>query len=511
MANIFDQFDTPSPAAPSPAEPGAPPAAPPVNVFDQFDAAPPATTGVDWSKYNQPLGELKPYDPSFTQGVTDIGQDVLMKAGVEPYRARHLSEGAVGIGTLAPPIGSVLSGGDLIYDVGRGNYGHAALDALGVLPGAIAGRRLIRGMPTAEMAEVPGVTRANRYEPGVDQLKVASDTAYDAVRNSPVVYHPSMLDDMINNMRVELTRRGLNPAKAPSTFGVLDAASAPKPRGAIVTPDDLDTLRQQLRGGVPGTQDSFAGGLAVDLLDRHMANPPPQHLVSGTRQDLDTLGRDLETARGNWRAYKTADAVEGKIDTSAIQAAIANSGKNLDNTTRQYLAALIKTKTGQRAIPGALPAEKQAIEEAATGDWLTNAQRYGGKFLGGGGGWGQAATSSIGGGAGTAAGVALGLDPLSSGAIGTMATGGVILGGSGLRAAADARTRAAATEVANLIRRNSPEYVARAARTPPITDPMAMRRDAIAYAMIPQARQAGAGIWDQLNIPYENRSSGNAP
>ena len=78
-----------------------------------------------------------------------------------------------------------------------------------------------------------------------------------------------------------------------------------------------------------------------------------------------------------------------------------------------------------------------------------------------------------------------------------------MLGGIGLREAADARTRAAATNVADMIRRNSPEYAARAARTPPITDPIAMQRDAIAYAMIPQLQQldvSGMGL-----KPYENR------
>jgi hypothetical protein len=56
-----------------------------------------------------------------------------------------------------------------------------------------------------------------------------------------------------------------------------------------------------------------------------------------------------------------------------------------------------------------------------------------------------------------------------------------------------------------MIRRNSPEYAARAASTPPIADPLAMRRDAIAYSLIPQLRQGGTNLWDQLHVPYENR------
>jgi hypothetical protein len=231
----------------------------------------------------------------------------------------------------------------------------------------------------------------------------------------------------------------------------------------------------------------------------------PQHIISGTRQDISDLGRNLSDARGNYRALATAKAVEGKIDTSAIKAAITNSGGNLDNTTRQYLASLVTTKAGQRAIPGATAAEKQAIEDAAKGDWLTNAQRYGGKLLGGGGGLGQFVASSTGGGIGTTLAHMFGADPVTATGIGALSSGAAFGGGVALRASADARTRLAAENVADMIRRNSPEYAARMARTPPVIDPLAMHRDAIAYALTPQIQNAGKNLLDQAYVPYANR------
>lgn len=501
MANLFDQFDA------APAEIPPPPAAAPapLNPFDRFDAppAPPAVdaSGVDWSKFNQPLGELKPASVSPTQQFRGGVQDALIGVGADPYNAGKLADIAVTGGSFVPVLGSAYSGADLPYHVGQGQYGQAALDALGLVPGGLAAKRAISGMPKIPMADIPKVDAAT----GVDALKTAVKDSYDAVRNSPVTYHPTILDDIANDARIGLTKRGLNPVKAPSTFSTLDAASAPKPRGAIVTPDDLDTLRQQLRGGVPGTQDKLAGGLAIELLDRRMANPLPQHILSGSGPELGDLARNLSDARGNYRALATAKAVEGKIDTSAIKADITHSGGNLDNTTRQYLASLLTTKAGQRAIVGANAEEKQAIEAAARGDATTNALRYGGKLLGGGGGLGQFIASSTGGGVGGTIAHALGADPVTASGIGAASTGATMLAGIGLREAADVRTRIAAENVANMIRKNSPEYAKRMAATPPVIDPMAMRRDAITYALIPQLQRQGRDVWDQAFVPYENR------
>jgi hypothetical protein len=500
--NIFDQFDSPAPSSGMQLPPVAVPpdaAATPSNVFDQFDAPPvktsPAPGQLDWSKYNQPFGELKPADPSWSEWLRSKGQDALIALGANPYNAGKMSDIAVTGATVNPIMGSLLSGADMTYDLSRGNYGHAALDAAGMAPGGLAGTRIVKGMPLLKMADTPTT----------GELKTAAGNAYDAVRDSPVVYAPSAMDDLVNNTRIELTKRGLNPVKAPSTFGVLDAAGAPRPAGAIITPDDFDTLRQQLRGGVPGTQDSLAGQLAIEHLDRRMASPAPGDVLRGTAQDVDTLGRNLADARGNYRPAKLSETVEGKIDTAAVKSDVANSGKNLDNTTRQWLAGLITTKAGQRAMAGANDAERQAVRDVAKGDWLTNSLRSWGNRLGGGGGWGQTFVGSIGAGVGGGAAHMMGLDPVTSSAVAAMTGGAVPVAGGIMRSIENERTTRAADKIAELIRQRSPEYARRTAAAPPITDPFALQRDAIAYAMIPQAVQGGKNAWDNLSVPYENR------
>jgi hypothetical protein len=245
----------------------------------------------------------------------------------------------------------------------------------------------------------------------------------------------------------------------------------------------------------------------IEKLDRAMASPAAHHVHSGTVGDLQDLTENLLKARGDYRAYKTADTVEGKIDTAEIKNAITHSQGNLDNTTRQYLGGLLTTKAGQRAIAGATDAEREAIRNAAFGSNLTNIQHYGGKFLGGGGGLGQFIASATGGGsAGTLAHL-MGADPILTSAASAMGTGATMGTGMALRNMADTRTVRAAQAAADMIRKNSPEFARRAALSPAITDPRAMR-DAIAYAMMgPQLKAAGQDVWNQAHVPYENRET----
>jgi hypothetical protein len=78
-----------------------------------------------------------------------------------------------------------------------------------------------------------------------------------------------------------------------------------------------------------------------------------------------------------------------------------------------------------------------------------------------------------------------------------------------MRSAANARTTARAANIGEMMRMRSPEYRARVAdetaRGGPLIDPMAMSRDAIAYALTPQVANAGKDWLDNQLVPYANR------
>lgn len=518
--NIFDQFDasvdnTQSPPVDRAAAISIRPA--PVNPFDQFDAAPavaaPDKSAVDWSKYNQSFGELKPVDFSPTTRIRHGMQDALIGAGMQPYTAGNLAGGVINAAsTVVPPIGSILSAADLPYNVSRGNYGSAAMDALGTVPGVLAGKRLVQAAkgtyPTLQMADTPSRVVDPLTGQATDELINASRAGYNRVANAPIEFHPNTVGDYANRAKYILQQPAggpFTPESAPGIYATLDRFSnAMRQRGTVVTPYDFDVLRQQLRSFGEGP-DAAAGQRAATILDRYLQNPPPGAVVRSAPGALDTLRGDLAQARGDYRAGKTAAAVEKEIDRAGTKADAAHSGLNVDNTTRGRLAALTTTDAGENRIFGATYPERQAINAVVAGDPATNRARLIGNKLGGGGGLGNTGIGALAGSGATAVAHAMGMDPYTAFAMGGAAGYGVAKAGTTLRGIANERTVRAADEVVDTIRRNSPLYRTRAAASPPIADPRSMARDAIAYAMIPQLRQAGSNVWDQLNVPYANR------
>ena len=499
-----------------------PPAAP--DTFSEFRTPRPEVIP------NRVFGELKPTEFSYTQRLKQAAQAGLEYLGANRGVAQHLGGAAVNIGGMTP-MGSVLSAAELTRDVPNivqnpgniRNYGSAALDALGVAPGALAATRAIRGMPktiptyepppfatrgppasvagtppeamgwvTPSTAELVG--RGSRYGEPLG----AAQRGYEAIRNAPLRYSPEIGEDIAALAKKHIEHAdigGFSPEKAPLVHQTLDRfAKNWKERGKAITPDDLDTFRQQLRGleGPNGP----AGNRAVDILDLYMTQPPPNRLVAGTQQDLAAVRDAFAQARGDYRAGKTAQTVEEAIDRAGTRAGSTYSGMNIDNATRQRLAAFSTTDAGQNRLFGATQPERLAVWQASQGDPTTNLLRTAGNRLAGGGGAGSTVVGSTLGAGATGLSHLAGADPYVSAAIGVGTGVGAAKAGSAFRRAANERTVQAAEDVAAQIRRNSPEYAARlAASGGPVTDPRSVSRDAIAYALIPTIRNEEQNWW----------------
>lgn len=91
---------------------------------------------------NKPFGELKPYTPSWREWIGNKGQDALMALGADPYVAGHLAHGVRDIG-MATPLGVPVSGLDVQHYAGQGQYGQAAVNALGLVPAGPVGRAAV--------------------------------------------------------------------------------------------------------------------------------------------------------------------------------------------------------------------------------------------------------------------------------------------------------------------------------------------------------------------------------
>jgi hypothetical protein len=533
----FDKLYPAAPAAP-PARGGAATTSTAGDPYSNEALYPPAPTGKVVGAPGQPFGELRARDPlSWTNWLKEKGQDLFMAGGVEPYRARHMGSGIIDAARSTSPMGAILSAADLPYHMGRGEGGEAAWDVVGAAPFLGSVGLAARSLPQAPMirpagtpppwarVESPGEVAAinaggrswvtpstgelsGRGVPG-DPIQGVAQRNYEAVRNSPIALHPSAGPDLSARVSSHIQSPAggsFNRASAPGVYSTVeDNLAAWQARGGPITASDMDTLRRQLTK-LPSEQ-SAAGRRAAAVVEDYLHTPPRGTIVSGGPQDLAELRANLANARGNYRAGETAETVELGIDRSGTKAGTTYSGMNTGNKTRQQMEALAGRDpvTKEVKLFGATPEELTAVLGASQPGWLESQQRLWGNRLGGGGGLGQFVTT---GGIGSAAGGAahwMGADPYTAGAVSLAAGTTAMKTGQSLVRASNERAVQAAEDAAALIRRNSPEFRARAALSPEVSDPRGMMRDAMAYALMPQAADTGRDWLNQLSVPYVNQ------
>jgi hypothetical protein len=538
-------------------QPAPPPSGAPANynpfLSDIYSPQPPAA--VPPGEPNKVFGELKPSDESWTQWAKWKAMDALSAVGLRNADARHFGNALVDIPASLTPFGSVLSAADLTYDLPRGNYVGAGFDALGVIPGYKTVRNAIKPAETiaahtapSYLQDVPAVVggdspqRMGFVTPTVEELtgrggapNVSSNpkraayeaslppsagpvppantqpgsarNAYAQIRYSPMMYDPAAASDVAHAIETHLQNPavgGFTQFKAPLVYDtVADFERRMAAHGGPITPSDFDVLRQNLRG-LPDANGP-AGEQAIRALDQYMFQPPPGRVIAGTPQDLAEMRQNFQTARGDWRAGKTAETVQNAIDRAEINAAVANSGMNQGNQTRQQIRSLIATPQGQEKIFGATDAELQNLLQVSKGDFWTNRARYMANKLGGGGGLGKMIAQ----GAGATAGGYVGGVP--GAIVGKEAAG---FGGHFFKTIENERTVRAADEAVQSILRNSPEYTQRLnAAGGAVSDPRVIARNAIAQAMIgnPTTRNWLQNKWYGNYVPSANRDKTPPP
>lgn len=133
---------------------------------------------IDWSKLNQPSGELKNHDVSPTEKLGDTMADILMAAGAKPDVANHLVEGMGGILGLTP-LAVPAAAADLINAKNRGDVTGVAQAIAGMIPGEGAGVRLAMDEASrlARAASMGFRTKMPLYH--------GSDVTFDAFRSVP--------------------------------------------------------------------------------------------------------------------------------------------------------------------------------------------------------------------------------------------------------------------------------------------------------------------------------------
>ena len=261
--------------------------------------------------------------------------------------------------------------------------------------------------------------------PTREALQEATTAAYKEVAELDVKYTASAVEKMAKELESALNEKGYI---APITGGVHDLIKTLKgaPENAYIKMGSLDAFRKVM-GKLAGTGDDTtksAASEAIRVVDDFISAANPASLVDRAAsggQGVSVAGQSFAAAdaaankslaerasqiildaRSNASAGFRADEITKLKDIMKLRSDSANSGMNLDNTTRSKLVSML-TNSGGKGVRGFNDTEKQAIRQIIEGTPTKNALRRVGNMLGGGGGMGQtlATFGPAGGGAGS--------------------------------------------------------------------------------------------------------------
>jgi hypothetical protein len=307
-------------------------------------------------------------------------------------------------------------------------------------PAVRAGDLPIPGMGRAEMRP------ANVAAPTADQLREAASRGYNTAREMGVRYKSPAVANLAQSVRLELEADGILAELAPKTFKILDKLSTP-PAGSDAPLTGVLAARRALKNArmdFTNPTEKLAAERIIRSLDDFIGSADDAAVVAGPAAEA---GRLVKDSAGNFAAAKRSDLVTGKLDKADRQAAVANSGLNMDNTIRQRANDILNSEKLQK---GFSKLEIEMIRRVAEGDRTRNTVRFVSNLLGGGGGLG----AGLSGAGGAAAGAAL-LGGSGGAAIGAFA---VPAAGLGLKVAGGKMSRGAMNAVDLATRMRSPMY-----------------------------------------------------
>jgi hypothetical protein len=257
--------------------------------------------------------------------------------------------------------------------------------------------------------------------PTREALEQATTAGYKRLEQLDVHYSASAVEKMVTNLQNSLNKEGfISEMKGVGDIHSLIGKLKGGPKGSSVRMKELETFRQRLGdiAGSPKKQVQKAATKAIDALDDFIASANPSNLASrSAARDPGTgivpqgfnfssadaaankaLAKEASDvilkARGNAAAGFRSDAINELREIMRLRASAANSGMNLDNTTRSKLVSMLTSKGG-KGVRGFSAAEKDAIREIITGTPSKNALRRVGNMLGGGGGLGQTMVTAL--------------------------------------------------------------------------------------------------------------------
>jgi hypothetical protein len=310
--------------------------------------------------------------------------------------------------------------------------------------------------------------------PTAEHLKQDANLGYDRVRDMSVDYKSHAVSETALGITAALEKDGILTNLAPKTHAIVRQLQSP-PEGSVAPLAGLEAARRALGHaardfGNPTEQ--LAARRAIDALDDFIARGgTPAGAGSVVAGPADIAAKTISDARGNYAAAKRSDQLTGAAERAELNAAVANSGFNVDNAVRQRVRSILQSP---KESAGFSEAELTALNEVARGTPTRNAIRVVGNLLGGGGGLGAVVSGGIGGAVGTATG-----GPFLGAAVGA----GIPAAGMSAKKLAGSLTERSLRHADDLVRMRSPLYE-QLMRDAPMVPFGAERRAALVRALL---------------------------
>jgi hypothetical protein len=223
-------------------------------------------------------------------------------------------------------------------------------------------------------------------------LDEAADLGYKNVRSSPYAVDAAAVGDLSRNIQAELNAQGRTERFAPETHGVLADYQKAHP-GTIATGGNLATF------GKPLTK-PLKTSLTRERQQRRQK--PSRSWIASLRsllrrvlwlEALPSSPLPMKAREEIMPPQGRSETVQNELDTAHRNAAVANSGRNVDNAQRQRINALTKS---ERKSQGFNDDELAQMDRVIFGTAAGNTMRTVGNMLGGGGGLGAAIVGGVG-------------------------------------------------------------------------------------------------------------------
>lgn len=235
----------------------------------------------------------------------------------------------------------------------------AGIGALGGAGGNLLGEGL-----SALGSKVAGLFNKKPAVPSIDDLRAAQKAAYQAVDDAGLTYSATQFDDLVRGMTDEVKAANISPMRHPKAASMM--ADIQSMAGSNPTLTQLDQLRQTISRDVAQSNDPaerFFGSKMISNIDEFIAS--------------NGGGDELMKARELTGRVKKLEKIGKAQEVAEISADVSGSGANIDNATRQRIAAILKNDKLKR---GFTAEELAAMKDVTRDSGGQKALRLAGKF-----------------------------------------------------------------------------------------------------------------------------------